>query len=110
MPLAVVAMISFSIVARISAPTDSSVMPSELSILSWPSAVAPPWLPIAGTTNGSAPRARSPSIAPRVQLDALAQPPAARADGDGHPGGDSRREPFDHRRPGGGFDVGDRVR
>ena len=34
MPLAVVAMISFSIVARISAPTDSSVMPSELSILS----------------------------------------------------------------------------
>ena len=74
MPLAVVAMISFSIVARISAPTDSSVMPSEWSIFSWPSAVAPPWLPIAGTTNGSAPRSRSPPIAPRVSSTRLLSP------------------------------------
>ena len=40
-------------------------MPSVASIARWPSAVAPPWLPIAGTTNGSAPSSRSPLIVPR---------------------------------------------
>ncbi len=54
-----------SIVARISAPTDSAVTPRCSSIARWPSAVAPPWLPIAGTTNGSAPSERSPLIDPR---------------------------------------------
>ena len=43
------------------------------------------------------------------QLDALAEPPAPRADGDGHAGSDRRREPFDDRRSGRGLDVGDRV-
>src|SRR4051812_3466928 len=47
-----------SIVARIGAPTLASVTPSPASIATWPSAVAPAWLPIAGTMNGSAPRAR----------------------------------------------------
>ena len=33
-----------------------SVTPSPLTISSWPPAVAPPWLPIVGNTNGCAPR------------------------------------------------------
>src|SRR4051794_18887154 len=65
MPSGVAATCTVSIVARISAPIASSVMPSSSSMPRCPSAVAPPWLPIAGTTNGSAPRSRRPSMVPR---------------------------------------------
>ena len=87
-----------SIVARISAPIASSVMPSVSSIARCPSAVAPPWLPIAGTTNGSAPRSRSPLIVPRSSSTRSREAAAAGADGDRHAGGHRRAKPFDHRR------------
>ena len=45
-----------SIVARMGAWTVCSVTPYEASTSIWPSAVAPPWLPMAGTMNGCAPR------------------------------------------------------
>ena len=48
-----------SIDASIGAPTSRSVTPYPASTSRWPSAVAPPWLPMAGTITGSAPRARS---------------------------------------------------
>ena len=68
-------------------------MPSAASIASWPSAVAPPWLPIAGTTNGSAPSSRSPAIVAAQQLDPAGEAAAAGADGDRHPGVDGAGEP-----------------
>ncbi len=40
---------------RIGAPQNSSVTPKDSRISTCPSAVAPPWLPIAGTIKGSAP-------------------------------------------------------
>ena len=43
-----------SIDERIGAPQSSSVMPRDSRISTCPSAVAPPWLPIAGTIKGSA--------------------------------------------------------
>ena len=64
-PDAVWATTTVSIVARISAPSDSSVMPSDSSMCTWPGAVAPPCDPIAGTTNGSAPSSRSAARVPR---------------------------------------------
>src|SRR5919199_1828322 len=48
-----------SIEDRTSAPTDSSVMPRLARISTCPSAVAPPWLPIAGTMKGLAPASLS---------------------------------------------------
>ena len=108
MPLAVVAMTSFSIVARISAPTDSSVMPSESSILQ---------LALGGGAAVAPHRRHDERLGAEVaqpvdraarQLDALAEPPAARADGDGHAGRDRRREAFDDGRSGRRLDVGDR--
>ena len=42
-----------SMVARTGAPTVASVTPRCASMPAWPSAVAPPWLPIAGTMNGA---------------------------------------------------------
>ena len=65
MPALVWAMTTVSIVARISQPSDSSVMPSDSSMWICPGAVAPPCDPIAGTTNGSAPSSRSAEIVPR---------------------------------------------
>ena len=44
-----------SMVARTGTPIDSDVIPQPASTSRCPSAVAPPWLPIAGTMNGSAP-------------------------------------------------------
>ena len=41
---------------RISQPSRSGVIPSVASVSRCPSGVAPPWLPIAGKTNGSSPR------------------------------------------------------
>ena len=64
-PLSVWATTTVSIVARISAPSDCSVIPSSASMWTWPSGVAPPCDPIAGTTNGSAPSSRSAAIVPR---------------------------------------------
>jgi hypothetical protein len=54
-PLAVSPISTTSIEERISAPTDSSVTPRLRRISTCPSAVAPPWLPIAGTIKGEAP-------------------------------------------------------
>ena len=55
-----------SMVASIGMPTASSVTPRLASISSWPSAVAPPCDPMAGTTNGSAPSSRSHAPASRT--------------------------------------------
>ena len=46
-----------SISERIGQPTASSVTPSSASSARWPSAVPPPWLPIAATTKGARPSA-----------------------------------------------------
>src|SRR5262249_1046450 len=52
-----------SIEALIGAPADSSVIPKVARISFCPSAVAPPWLPIAGKMNGRAPSDLSFAIA-----------------------------------------------
>ncbi len=44
-----------SIDARMGQPIVSSVTPRLWSTSTWPAAFAPPWLPMHGTTNGSAP-------------------------------------------------------
>ena len=97
-----------SIEERISASRASAVMPSLASVASWPSAVAPPWLPIAGTTNGAAPRSRSPAIAPRSSSTRAGQTAAAGPDGDGHPVGHRAGEALDDLVAGRRLDVGDR--
>ena len=74
-----------SIDERISQSRASGVIPSLASVASWPSAVAPPWLPIAGTTNGAAPRSRSPAMAPRSSSTRAGQAATAGADGHRHP-------------------------
>ena len=48
-----------SIDERISAPVYSSVTPYDSMISRWPSAVPPPWLPIAGMMTGIAPSPRT---------------------------------------------------
>ena len=53
---------------------ECSVMPSSPSISIWPSAVALPWLPMAGITNGSAPSARTSSPMARMTRAMLAMP------------------------------------
>ena len=53
---------------------DCSVTPSSPSISIWPSAVALPWLPIAGITNGSPPSARTSSPIARITRAMLAMP------------------------------------
>ena len=47
---------------------DASEMPNSANRLFWPSSVAPPWLPMAGTTNGWPPTAFTVSTAARVIL------------------------------------------
>jgi hypothetical protein len=74
MPSAVRATSTVSMVARISAPMASSVMPNDSSIARWPSAFAPPWLPMAGTTNGSAPSSRKPLMTPRMSATRSVRP------------------------------------
>src|SRR4051812_10356420 len=54
-----------SMVGWMGIPPVCSVIPRSANIWTWPSAVAPPWEPIAGTTNGSAPTERSQSPAAR---------------------------------------------
>ena len=49
-------------------------MPYDSSTCRWPSAVPPPWLPMAGTRNGSAPSARKCSTAARRITAMLAIP------------------------------------
>ena len=58
--------LTVSMLERISQPIVASRMPSDARTSSWPSAVAPPWLPMAGTTNTSAPAARTAVTAARV--------------------------------------------
>ena len=68
-----------SIEERIGAPQSSSVTPRDSRISTCPSAVAPPWLPIEGTINGSAPisfkiatrERRIPSISAMPRLPAV---------------------------------------
>ena len=55
-----------SILESMGAPTDSSETPSDSSIIRCPSLVPPPWLPIAGKMNGSAPYERSRATAVRT--------------------------------------------
>ena len=50
-----------SIEERISQPIVAGVIPYPARTASWPSAVAPPWLPMAGTMNTSAPASCSRS-------------------------------------------------
>jgi len=52
-PLSEVPITTVSMVARIGTPTTSSVMPMLTSMSRWPSAVEPPWLPMAGTKRAS---------------------------------------------------------
>ena len=56
MPSTVSPMRTVSMDERMGQPTASSVTPSDCRTESWPSAVAPPWLPMQGTRKGSAPR------------------------------------------------------
>ena len=89
----------------------SSVMPSSASIARWPSAVAPPWLPIAGTTNGSAPSSRSPAIVPRSSSTRPVRPRLPAPTATVIPGVDVARERAGRpRRVRRGLDVGDRRR
>ena len=60
--------------ASIGHPHDSSVMPNVASIPTCPSAVPPPWLPIAGTMTGSAPRPRTCSTVARTATAMFAMP------------------------------------
>ena len=53
---------------------NASVMPYDSSSRRCPSAVPPPWLPMAGTTNGSAPRPSRCSTIARVIAAMLAMP------------------------------------
>ena len=57
-PLAETPISTVSMLARMGAPTVSSVMPMPASMSRWPSAVAPPWLPMAGNRKGSPPALR----------------------------------------------------
>ena len=59
---------------RIGQPTDAALMPYDSSTCRWPSAVPPPWLPIAGTSSGSAPSERKCSTAARRIKAILAIP------------------------------------
>lgn len=52
----------------------SSVIPKPASISFCPSAVAPPWLPMAGTMNGSAPRRFTASTTALVMMSTLRIP------------------------------------
>ena len=51
---------------RMGARTVSSVMPLLASTSIWPAAVAPPWLPMPGITNGSAPASRTAAATSRT--------------------------------------------
>lgn len=70
-----------SMLERIGQPALLSVTPSPASSAFWPSAVAPPWLPMAGTTKGSAPQARTRAAmaATRTGSSAMPRLPTLRA-------------------------------
>jgi|GEM_PF-5037263 len=53
-PIGVLPITTVSMEERIGAPIASSVMPYSAMSSIWPSAVAPPWLPMAGTMKGFA--------------------------------------------------------
>ena len=59
----------------------SSVTPSSASSARWPSAVPPPWLPIAATTNGSKPSAAERRRPPRGRSGRSRRSPGCRRSG-----------------------------
>ena len=71
-----------SIDERTGAPIVSSEMPYSFRISACPSAVAPPWLPIAGTTNGCAPRVLQVVAHFSDEQREVVDPTAAGGDGD----------------------------
>ena len=56
-------------------------MPYDSRIRRWPSAVPPPWLPMAGTMNGSAPSRRRCTTAARKMIGHVGNASTARRDG-----------------------------
>ena len=93
-----------SISERIGQPTAASVTPSSASSARWPSAVPPPWLPIAATTNGSNPSHRTASTAARAIAGIRGDPPAPDRDGDPS----ARGDPFPESAASDGFNGGRR--
>src|SRR5215218_4396116 len=73
-PLSVSPISTTSIEDLIGAPTDSSVTPRLRRISTCPSAVAPPWLPIAGMTKGEAPASFKIRTSERKTLSIPATP------------------------------------
>ncbi len=66
------------------APQLSAVTPSRCSTAAWPSAVAPPWLPMAGTISGCAPSAlirlqTARTMTPSWSIPRLPTPTATRS-------------------------------
>ena len=86
-----------------SAPTLSSVTPRPSSTARCPAAVAPPWLPMQGTTKGSPPASRTAATAAREDGRQVVDPPAAGGDRDARAGPDGvaadRRAPALPRPP-----------
>ena len=98
-----------SISQRTGQPIAASVTPSSARRARWPSAVPPPWLPIAATTKGAKPERRgaSSTVARTMPVEA-GDPPAADGHGDRAPGADPRGDPALADGPGDGRgDVGD---
>ena len=79
-------------------PSACSLTPYSPSSSRCPAAVAPPWLPIAATTNGFAPRSRRKSSVARTMVLRLAMPrlPVATATlvAAAHPAGEARGGPL----------------
>ena len=71
-----------SMLDRMGAPTVSSVMPMPTSMSRWPSAVAPPWLPMAGKRKGSPPARRISETRSSATSGSGSDPAAAGRDGD----------------------------
>jgi len=74
MPLARRPSSTVSMLERIGQPTVCSVTPSWARTLICPSAVAPPWLPMAGTMKGRAPRSRTSRAMARTSAGRSASP------------------------------------
>ena len=78
---------------RIGTPSASSVMPYLASRRTWPSAVAPPWDPMAGMTKGSPPALRTSRMMGGDNLPDVPDAPAAHRNTDAHPRAEPRRQP-----------------
>ena len=80
-----------SMLERMGQPMRSAPRPYDSSTARWPSAVAPPWLPMAGTRNGTAPWSRTHADDPTDDGGEVVQAP--RSDGDGDLVAGARRSP-----------------